>query len=70
MEGRGWILRRREGRTNRIFLTEEGRRLFGEVLPAQETLVAERFSTLSRPEQERLHELLRKLDRALDPGAV
>ena len=66
MEGRGWILRRREGRTNRIFLTEEGRRLFGEVVPAHEALIAEQFSTLSRPEQERLHELLRKLDRALE----
>jgi DNA-binding MarR family transcriptional regulator len=70
MEGRGLILRRREGRNNRIFLTEEGRRLFDEVVPAHEALIAERFSALSRAEQERLHELLRKLDRALDLGAV
>jgi DNA-binding MarR family transcriptional regulator len=70
MEGRGLILRRREGRNNRIFLTEEGRRLFDEVVPAHEALIAERFSALSREEQERLHELLRKLDRALDQGAV
>jgi DNA-binding MarR family transcriptional regulator len=70
MEGRGLILRRREGRNNRIFLTEEGRRLFDEVVPAHEALIAERFSALSRAEQERLHELLRKLDRALDGGAV
>jgi MarR family transcriptional regulator, 2-MHQ and catechol-resistance regulon repressor len=65
MEGRGWVLRRREGRTNRLFLTEEGRRLFSEVVPAHEALIAERFSVLSREEQEQLHELLRKLDRAL-----
>jgi DNA-binding MarR family transcriptional regulator len=70
MEGRGLILRRREGRNNRIFLTEEGRRLFDEVVPVHEALIAERFSALSRAEQERLHELLRKLDRALDGGAV
>ena len=70
MEGRGLILRRREGRNNRIFLTEEGRRLFDEVVPAHEAFIAERFSALARAEQERLHELLRKLDRALDGGAV
>jgi DNA-binding MarR family transcriptional regulator len=70
MEGRGLILRRREGRNNRVFLTEEGRRLFDEVVPAHEALIAELFSALSRAEQERLHELLRKLDRVLDQGAV
>ncbi len=66
MEGRGWISRRQEGRANRLFLTDEGRRLFDEVVPDHEALVAERLSALSRREQERLHELLRKLDRVLD----
>jgi MarR family transcriptional regulator, 2-MHQ and catechol-resistance regulon repressor len=66
MEGRRWISRRQEGRANRLFLTDEGRRLFDEVVPDHEALVAERFSALSLREQERLHELLRKLDRALD----
>jgi DNA-binding MarR family transcriptional regulator len=66
MEARGLILRRREGRTNRLFLTDEGRRLFAEAVPAHEALVDERLSALSRKEQRRLHELLRKLDRALD----
>jgi DNA-binding MarR family transcriptional regulator len=70
MEGRDLILRRREGRNNRIFLTEEGRRLFDEVVPAHEALIVERFSALSSAEQERLHELLRKLDRALDQDDV
>ncbi len=68
MEGRGLILRRKEGRTNRLFLTDEGRRLFDEVVPAHEAMISERFSALSRREQERLHELLRKLDWALDEG--
>ncbi len=66
MEGRGLILRRREGRTNRLFLTDAGRRLFADVVPAHEALVDERLSALSQEEQRRLHELLRKLDRALD----
>jgi DNA-binding MarR family transcriptional regulator len=70
MEGRGWISRRQEGRANRLFLTGKGRRLFDEVVPAHEALIAELFSALSRAEQERLHELLRKLDRVLDQGAV
>jgi DNA-binding MarR family transcriptional regulator len=65
VERRGLISRRREGRTNRLYLTDEGRRLFAEVVPAHEALIDDRLSVLSREEQQRLHELLRKLDRAL-----
>src|SRR3712207_6512155 len=66
MEGRGWISRRQEGRANRLFLTGKGRRLFDEVVPRHEALIAGRFSALSLEEQDRLRELLCKLDRALD----
>ena len=66
MEQRGLILRRHEGRTNRLFLTDEGQRLFEEVVPAHEAGIAERFSVLSVEDQARLHELLRRFDRALD----
>ncbi len=66
MEGRGWISRRQEGRANRLFLTGKGRRLFDEVVPRHEALIAGRFSALSLEEQDRLRELLRKLDKALD----
>lgn len=66
MEGRGWILRRRDGRSNRLFLSDEGRRLYEKAVPAHEALVEERFSALSRDEQEQLLGLLRKLDQALD----
>src|SRR5215211_1037658 len=69
MEGRGLILRRKEGRNNRVFLTQRGRRLFDEVVPAHEAFIVERFCGLSPAEQERLHELLRTLDRGLDRGA-
>ena len=65
MEDRGLILRRREGRANRLFLTEAGRRLYDEAVPAQEAMVSERFSALSDEEQAQLHELLRKLDTSL-----
>ena len=65
MEDRGLILRRREGRANHLFLTEAGRRLYDEAVPAQEAMVSERFSALSNEEQAQLHELLRKLDTSL-----
>jgi DNA-binding MarR family transcriptional regulator len=66
MEDRGLISRRQEGRANRLFLTDAGRRLFAEVVPAHEVVIAERFSVLSKKEQERLRQLLHKLDKALD----
>ena len=66
LEDRGLISRRQQGRTNRLFLTFEGRRLFEEVVPAQEAMISERFSALSDEAQAQLHELLRKLDSTLD----
>jgi DNA-binding MarR family transcriptional regulator len=65
MEDRGLIVRRREGRANHLSLTEAGRRLYDEAVPAQEAMVSERFSALSDEEQAQLHELLRKLDTSL-----
>jgi DNA-binding MarR family transcriptional regulator len=66
MERRGLIERRSQGRTNRLFLTDEGRRKFAEVVPAHEALIDERLSVLSEEEQKQLFELLRRLDRALE----
>lgn len=65
LERRGLLSRRPEGRANRLFLTDEGRRLFGEVVPPHEELVAAQFSALSPGEQGDLMRLLSKLDRAL-----
>ena len=70
LEDRGLISRHQEGRANRLFLTDEGRRLFEEIVPLHEAVIAERFSVLSEGEQARLYELLRKFDRALDLDAV
>ena len=64
MESSGLVARRPEGRANRLFLTDEGRSLYERVVPAHEALIDERFSVLSREEQEKLLELLRKLDHA------
>ncbi len=68
MQRRGLIERRPQGRINRLFLTDEGRRAFAEVVPAHEALIDEQFSVLCEEEQRQLFELLRKLDRALDRG--
>ena len=69
LEGRGMIERRPQGRTNRLYLTEEGRKLFDKAVPEHEALVDERLSALTKGEQRALHGLLRKLDRALDRTA-
>ncbi len=66
LEGRGVIERRPQGRTNRLYLTEGGRRLFEKAVPEHEALVDERLSALTQEEQRSLHDLLRKLDRSLD----
>lgn len=65
MEKRGLLQRRSEGRTNRIYLTDEGRRTFEEAVPAQEALISSRLSVLSGKEQKQLLGLLRKLDHSL-----
>lgn len=71
MEKRGLIERRPEGRIKRLYLTEEGRYLFAEVVPAHEALIDERLSVLSKEEQRQLSAILRKLDRSLygEPSA-
>jgi DNA-binding MarR family transcriptional regulator len=65
MEAADLLVRRQEGRTNRVSLTDAGRRLHDDLVPAQEALIAEKMAALDRPEQHNLLELLRKLDRAL-----
>jgi DNA-binding MarR family transcriptional regulator len=65
METSGWLVRREDGRANRLYLTDAGRRLFAEVIPAHEGLIAQQFEALSPEEQVQLLGLLRKLDRAL-----
>jgi len=65
MERSGLIVRRQEGRANRLFLTECGQRLFAEVVPAHEAFLARQIASLSPEEQVQLLGLLRKLDRAL-----
>lgn len=65
LERRGLLVRRPEGRTNYLYLTEEGRRLFEEVTPGQEDLHAAQMAAgLEAEEQRELLRLLSKLDSA------
>jgi DNA-binding MarR family transcriptional regulator len=65
MERQGLVERCQHGRTNYIHLTEAGRRLHDQVVPAQEALIATLFAPLSPNEQAQLLALLRKLDHGL-----
>jgi DNA-binding MarR family transcriptional regulator len=64
LEQRGLIRRCQDGRAARLRLTEQGRALTAEVVPAQEEFIAQRFACLSDDERHQLHTLLHKLDRA------
>jgi DNA-binding MarR family transcriptional regulator len=65
MERGGLIVRHQEGRANRLALTEAGRALFAEVVPAHEAMIAERLAPLAPDERAQLGALLRRLDHAL-----
>jgi DNA-binding MarR family transcriptional regulator len=65
MERSGLILRQQDGRSNRLFPTDEGRKLFNAVVPSHEDRIVDQFAALTAEEQTQLLELLRKLDRAL-----
>lgn len=62
---RGLLMRRQEGRSNRLYLTEAGRAVFEEVVPAQEAEIARLFSSLTPDERTTLLSLLRKLDHSM-----
>lgn len=65
LERRGLVQRCPEGRSNYLSLTAEGKRVYEEVVPAQEDWQAERLCGLDEAEQQELLRLLSKLDRTL-----
>lgn len=62
----GLLIRRQDGRANRLYLTDAGRVLFTQVIPAHEDKIAGMFAALSPAENRQLAALLRKLDHSLD----
>ena len=66
MTSGGLLLRRQDGRANRLYLTEAGHALFNLAVPRQEDEIARILLPLTKAEQVQLSALLRKMDRALD----
>lgn len=64
LQARGLVERRKSGRSNRLYLTEEGRTLYRQAVPAQETWQAGRLAGLEPEEQRQLLRLLRKLEQS------
>ena len=65
MEERALVSRRQEGRAKHLFLTEEGRKLYDEVVPSQEELIDRLFSSVPPEDHDLLSKTLGRLDRAL-----
>jgi DNA-binding MarR family transcriptional regulator len=65
LEQQHLVIRRSEGRINRLFLTEQGRQLYDEIIPEHREVIASLFSSLPPETQSNLHIALRTLDQTL-----
>lgn len=65
MEAEDLLYRRRKGRTNHIYLTDEGMARREAALNEQLDVIETAMSVLSKEEQDALHKMLRKIDRSL-----
>jgi DNA-binding MarR family transcriptional regulator len=54
-----------DGRSHLVYLTYQGATLAAKVVPEHEALIAEQMAALSSDDRRMLHQLLRRLDRAL-----
>ena len=70
MEAENLLYRRRKGRTNHIFLTDEGQDLRRRALNEQVAAINTAMGSLTPEEQDSLNALLRKLDRSLTNGDI
>jgi DNA-binding MarR family transcriptional regulator len=66
MESSGLLERRPDKRVNRLFLTDQGRQVYEDVVPRHDALLAEQFDSLSDSDQRELLRLLRRLDHSLE----
>lgn len=65
MEREGLLVRRRDGRSKRIYLTDQGRELRTEAVRTQESAMAEYFAVLNKEDVMTLVRIMRKLDQSL-----
>src|SRR6184192_260318 len=59
MESSGLLERRPDKRVNRLFLTDQGRQVYEEVVPSHDAMLAAYFNKLSAQQQRALLRLLR-----------
>jgi DNA-binding MarR family transcriptional regulator len=64
----GLVRRAQEGRTRRLFLTDAGRALYAQAVPAQEAMIAARFGVLTDDELLALARGLRHLQHGDEAG--
>ena len=65
LEEQGLIQRRKQGRTNYLYLTEKGQEAVANIMPIHDRRVREIFSVLSPEELGQFQSILRKFDRRL-----
>lgn len=65
LEAERLLVRRTEGKTNRLFLTDQGHALIDRVLPQHQEMVVSALSPLTEQEQRTLRDLLKKIDKEL-----
>lgn len=65
LEAEHLLERRREGKTNRLFLTEKGKAFIEDTLPIHDQMIETVFAVLTPEEQRTLRGLLRKIDKTL-----
>jgi DNA-binding MarR family transcriptional regulator len=65
MEQRGLVRRSAQGRTMRLWLTQQGRALYAQSIPNHEELLVRQFTSLTPKESRQLRTLLTKLDHNL-----
>ena len=66
LEERGLMRREKHGRTNALYLTDAGRDLVAEIMPAHDERMKAILSLLSPDELRDFQAVLRRLDRRLD----
>ncbi|MFC4778261.1 MarR family winged helix-turn-helix transcriptional regulator [Paenibacillus sp. GCM10023252] len=65
LEDAGYIMKKRQGRSASVSLSEQGRAFLQEVIPDHDQFVSDKFNVLTEQEREELLRLLRKVDQSL-----
>ncbi|WP_341357556.1 MarR family transcriptional regulator [Rossellomorea sp. y25] len=66
MEKLGWVQRKQDWKTKTISLTDQGQKLYDEVVPDQEDFQASQFCGLDPTEQMQLIDLLKKVQKHME----